>query len=229
METMIWAFCSMAVLILILIFLPLGYTLKGKFIIGVFCFILSVGGLVAIPTFSFWQTTFMLCILIFFVAFILYNRLGSILYKVESTILEHVSIKETPETNAPYVEGAAITTKANRKEQLNASESRQFVPTLHDKGTTPNDNYLEEIESLLELDPEKGGFELRQNYVDQEELHELPPIWFEQENPAVMESQDEEIITNSLFDFLLTKKEVEINLKDGIGDIEMKKSLVVDK
>ncbi|MBT2727061.1 hypothetical protein J7E63_08935 [Bacillus sp. ISL-75] len=88
MQTIIWAISSMVILMLIIFFLPLGYTLKGKFLLVLTSFILSLGGLAAISIVPLWETTLMLFALIFFVAYFINNRLGALISKESSVFGE---------------------------------------------------------------------------------------------------------------------------------------------
>ncbi|MFJ7727115.1 hypothetical protein ACIQXV_13215 [Neobacillus sp. NPDC097160] len=89
MQTIVWAISSMAGLMLIISFLPLGYTLKGKFFIVFVSFILSLGGLAAASTFPMWQTAIILFGLIFFTSYFMNNRMGNLIIK-ENPIYEEV-------------------------------------------------------------------------------------------------------------------------------------------
>ncbi|MEY2192664.1 hypothetical protein AB7942_07965 [Neobacillus sp. BF23-41] len=81
MQMIIWAISSMVILMLIISFLPLGYTLKGKFFLVLTSFILSLGGLAAVSIFPLLETALMLFALIFFVAYFMNSRLGTLLSK----------------------------------------------------------------------------------------------------------------------------------------------------
>jgi hypothetical protein len=81
MQVLIWAFGSMLVLILILFFLPLGFTIKGRLMLCVASFILALGGLTAATTFPLWQTALLLGLLIFFIAYFIQSKMGTFIYK----------------------------------------------------------------------------------------------------------------------------------------------------
>jgi len=80
MQTIIWAFGSMVVLLLIIAFLPLGFTFKGKLSIVMASFVLSLGGLAATNTFSLPLTALLLIVLLIITAYILDRRVGHLLY-----------------------------------------------------------------------------------------------------------------------------------------------------
>lgn len=81
MISMIWALSSMVVLLLIITFLPLGLTNKGKFFLVLTSFLLALGGLAAVVSFPLWETALMLVLLIFFTAYFLDKKMGFFLYK----------------------------------------------------------------------------------------------------------------------------------------------------
>lgn len=89
MPTMLWALGSMVVLMLIITFLPLGYSLKGKILVGFASFLLSLGGLAAAATFPLWQTALMLFALTFFAAYFMNNRMASLIFN-DSQYFEEV-------------------------------------------------------------------------------------------------------------------------------------------
>jgi Na+(H+)/acetate symporter ActP len=90
MQTIIWAIGSMVVLSLIITFLPLGYTIKGKLLLVLTSFILSLGGLAAVSIFPLWQTSLMLFALIFFVAYFMNNRMGKVIIQEHPVLVEQM-------------------------------------------------------------------------------------------------------------------------------------------
>jgi hypothetical protein len=85
MQTIIWAFGAMLLLLLIVSFLPLNFNLKGKFTVVLSAFVIALGGLVAVTLVPIWQTFLILIVLTFFTSYILDSRLGNGLYKVLAT------------------------------------------------------------------------------------------------------------------------------------------------
>jgi hypothetical protein len=80
MQTIIWAFGSSLVLMLIISFLPLGFTLKGKLFVVLAGFVLALGGLAATTSFPIGAIVLMLLVLAFFVAYMIDSRMGSLVY-----------------------------------------------------------------------------------------------------------------------------------------------------
>jgi hypothetical protein len=88
MASLFWALGAAIILILFIIFLPLGFTIKGKVTIAFVSFILSLGGLSAVPIFPLWQTSLMLVALVFFVAYFMNNRLETLIFKENPAFVE---------------------------------------------------------------------------------------------------------------------------------------------
>ncbi len=80
MVELLWAFGSVLFVMLIVYFLPLGFTKKGKVILVFTSFLLALGGLAATASFSFLQTVLILFVLILFVTYLMDQRLGKWLY-----------------------------------------------------------------------------------------------------------------------------------------------------
>jgi hypothetical protein len=81
MQTIIWAFGAMLLLLLIVSFLPLNFNLKGKFTVVMSAFAIALGGLAAVTLFPIWQTVLILLVLTLLTSYILDSRLGNRLYK----------------------------------------------------------------------------------------------------------------------------------------------------
>ncbi|MBV7505997.1 hypothetical protein KW850_12090 [Bacillus sp. sid0103] len=80
MQTLIWAFGAMLVLILIIAFLPIGFTFRGKFFVVSAGFVLALGGLAAVPFFPLWQTSLIVLLLVLVAAYIMDSRFGAVMY-----------------------------------------------------------------------------------------------------------------------------------------------------
>jgi hypothetical protein len=90
MQTIFWAFGSSLVLMLIISFIPLGFTLKGKLFVVLTGFVLALGGLVATTSFPFSVIVLMLLVLAFFAAYMLDSRMGAIVYEDQDKAREVV-------------------------------------------------------------------------------------------------------------------------------------------
>ncbi|WP_066257940.1 hypothetical protein [Neobacillus drentensis] len=90
MASLLWALGAVFILILFIIFLPLGLTIKGKFTIPFVSFILSLGGISASTIFPLWQTAIMLLALVFIAAYFINNRMGKVIFNEISNIEESI-------------------------------------------------------------------------------------------------------------------------------------------
>jgi hypothetical protein len=99
MQIFFWALGSMFVLMLIISFLQLGLTLKGKLLLVIISFLLALGGVAAVASFPLWETALLMGILCLFIAYFMDNRIGQLLYKAnpvnEEVIENMVDRKET--------------------------------------------------------------------------------------------------------------------------------------
>jgi len=269
METMIWAIGSMVALMLIISFLPLGYTLKGKFFVVIASFILSLGGLVAVSTFPLWQTALMLFGLIFFTAYFMNNRMGTLIYQ-ENSVVEEVFDEEVDHLNAESRKNANLVEIDEDLALLVSSTINLEKDAVSELGPSPimsnieeivNDKpeimdedisfllernteievneemvdanlengYLSEIESLLVIETEK---EEKTEAVEDDMLDEhpdLPAISFEEKELDQIVVTDEKSLDDTLFDFLLTKKEIAVDRDDVHKEIETKKQVSMQK
>jgi hypothetical protein len=82
METIIFALISMVAILLVISFLPLGMTLKGKFISVGIAFVLALSGLAAVSTMPVWATLLLLLVLSFFASYMMNSRMGNVLYSI---------------------------------------------------------------------------------------------------------------------------------------------------
>ncbi|MGG3469248.1 hypothetical protein ABES02_17445 [Neobacillus pocheonensis] len=80
MQTIIWAIGAMLVMMLIIAFLPIGITLRGKSFVVVTSFVLALGGLAAVTFFPLWQTALIIFLLILVTAYMMNSRLETVIY-----------------------------------------------------------------------------------------------------------------------------------------------------
>jgi hypothetical protein len=79
MQLIFWAFGAMLVSMLVITFLPLGFTFKGKAIVTITGFILAVGGLATRSTVPLEVIFLLLVVLSLFAAYFMNSRLGSVI------------------------------------------------------------------------------------------------------------------------------------------------------
>jgi hypothetical protein len=95
MVSLFWAFGSMLAVMLIISFLPLGFTLKGKLIVVFVGFVLALGGLAAVSTFPVSAALLLLLVLSFFAAYIMDSRMSASLYTLKLQAKEIVTETNT--------------------------------------------------------------------------------------------------------------------------------------
>jgi len=162
MVPIIWAFGSMLIVMIVLSFLPIGFTMKGKVLIVLVSFVLALGGIAAALVVPLWETALMLIALIFFASYIMEKRIGGAL-----------RFKEVVEDlNDDYEAPVSIATveKANDKESLelqvlevvepftmNLSETNTLVeqPIMEIDNQSENNILDSELSFLLERKPEE--------------------------------------------------------------------------
>ncbi|ETI70298.1 hypothetical protein [Neobacillus vireti] len=93
MLPIVLAISSMLVLILIISFLPLGITVKGKLFIVLASFLLALGGLAAVLAIPLWETVIMLVALIFFTAYFMEKQWGKLIFKEIPSFEEELADK----------------------------------------------------------------------------------------------------------------------------------------
>ncbi|WP_284036114.1 hypothetical protein [Neobacillus sp. 114] len=96
MQSLIWAGLAIPVLILIVSFIPLGFTLRGKFIIILASFVFALAGIAAVSITPLWQTGLIILVLVFFAAYLFDQRMGKVMYQ-ETAMLDERMLKEEPE------------------------------------------------------------------------------------------------------------------------------------
>ncbi|QCJ43633.1 hypothetical protein FAY30_17875 [Bacillus sp. S3] len=214
MVMIIWALGTMLVLLLILSIIPIGITFKGKFIIVLASFIISLGGLISVSTFSLWQITLMLFGLVFFSAYFMDKRLGSILYKINPTVEKVITEEsETFDEDKKFDDVTDVNLKI-----INEDLALPEPSLIHIKNELNNTNLaisdLSTIESLIEIESE----------IDQEDLLEECQVL----SPIVLEDK-EEYLDDSLFDFLLAEKEVASENEEGLNKMDVKEKVSLQK
>ncbi|WHX99492.1 hypothetical protein [Neobacillus sp. DY30] len=138
MQSIIWAFGSMVVLLGIISFLPIGLTIKGKVIVGIAGFVLSIGGLAATSTIPLWSTFLLLLVITFFTAYLIDSRMRKVIY------YERISPEEESYQNfeEPFSNG-----KKDRKEEVIFQNELTELKTL---------NEIEENSDSIEREDPKG-------------------------------------------------------------------------
>ncbi|WP_223591144.1 hypothetical protein [Neobacillus bataviensis] len=98
MGMIVWAFGAMLVLMLIIAFLPIGFTLRGKIYLVLASFVLALGGLGAVTSFPLWQSALMIFLLVLITAYIMNSRLAAVFYSQEIDSIEDDYEDESPKS-----------------------------------------------------------------------------------------------------------------------------------
>jgi hypothetical protein len=237
MLPIIWAFGSMLVLLLIIYFLPLGFTVKGKLSIVLASFVLALGGLAAVLAVPLWQTALMLAALTFFTAYFMDKRMGALLFIEIPSFVEEVN--EEYEIPVP---GSKID-NANNNNTLELQELGIIEPLISMSGD--NQIFVQPskelaIDNETNIQDEDISFLLERNSESEveEQKEELAPennYLSEIESLLADEIEDEEYsddnndineflpLDDSSFAFLYESKEVAIGEDDGLEEEKKKK------
>lgn len=226
MQTMVWAIGSMVVLMLIIFFVPSGYTLKGKILVVFTSFILSLCGFAATTIFPLWQTDIMLIALIFFFAYFLSKHLGNFIVKADSVDQETSHRSEAFKDAALQEMKEELILPVFATANFETDRRNDIIPSLSNiEEITKNyqepingvnnqsvyglleNNYLSDIESLIESESET---KLEDSFKEIDD--DLLPII---SNAKVIEQneKDEDLLDDSLFDFLRVQTEDETKEK----------------
>ncbi len=81
METIIFAMIAFVILVLVLYYLPMGFSFKGKGITALTALLMSLLGLFLMETIPVWQWIPLLCLLLFTAAYIAATRAGGVFFK----------------------------------------------------------------------------------------------------------------------------------------------------
>jgi hypothetical protein len=231
MQTIIWISSSLVILILLISFLPLGFTLRGKFLIVLSSCIISLVGLAAVSTIPYWETALMLVVLCFFVAYFMHNRIGPQLY-LENHQFEH--FEEDDETSSIAFQSNDNTdvldkTKVSEVTIIDVLESRknEFSHSLDkntDPGTVENDHHVlidEDVSFLWERNSDKD--ENEQIVPSDSEEGYLSDI----ESLLVVESgADPEIVESEV---LTAAKEAAAGQEDTLEEFHIKSKISLQK
>ncbi len=162
MQTIIWAIASMLVLTLIISFLPLGYTLKGKSFVVLASFLVALGGLAAVSTFPLWQTALIIFALVFFVAYFMNNRLGSLLYNGNPEV-DHLIDEKLEDYKSVYelegLEDSHLNEIDGDSLLIVSSNIKLEKETVNDQSPLITSTIIdEEMDNSMELNDIEGSF-----------------------------------------------------------------------
>jgi membrane protein implicated in regulation of membrane protease activity len=137
MQTVIWSFGALVLLMLLLAVLPIGLSWKGKISVGLAAFILALGCLAALTSFAMWQAGLMVFLLVLITAYFMDNRLGAVLYPPiqesfaaeEKENLETVIPirKETMSTEAEILDLAKVESVIQANSNIEVDDDQQSI------------------------------------------------------------------------------------------------------
>jgi hypothetical protein len=214
MQTIIWAVGATLVILLILSISPFGFTIRGKFIMALTCFIISLGGLISVSSFSLWQIALMLVVLVFFSAYFLDKRLGTYIYKINSPIreVEEEHGNPDPGNNLDNVLNGNINGDLSLPE---ASLKKNIEKeSIFDTRQTPGRTTIEKsADNGSELFDEEIAFLLERNI----------------ESEVSKQTEDKKPIIDNLKDNGLLESESETDYENLLSEIQLPSPIVIEK
>jgi hypothetical protein len=138
MQLIFWAFGAMLVSMLVLTFLPLGFTVKGKALITITGFILAIGGLATRSTVPLEVTFLLLVVLSLFAAYFMNSRLGTVINREEAILMDEMDQQAMFSTNnqignsveLEMIDLSEIEVAAHPNSLLNRVETSYFEDSL---------------------------------------------------------------------------------------------------
>lgn len=134
MESLIFAFVSLVLLVPILFILPLGLKARGKVTVIVSSFLLAIIGFLAEKTFSVWQSSLIVVLLALLTAYIMDKRLGRTIFvhntpENKSTIIEKIKDSQMELVEVEQVLPKVTEKLENKQNELIEQEEITFQPS----------------------------------------------------------------------------------------------------
>ncbi|MDN3018504.1 hypothetical protein PH210_20175 [Paenibacillus sp. BSR1-1] len=242
MGMIVWAFGAMLVLMLIIAFLPIGFTLRGKIYLVLASFILALGGLGAVTSFPLWQSALMIFLLILVTAYIMNSRLAAVFYSQEIDSMEDDYKDESPEsfdivkqpensTDLDMIDLGEIEITAPSTEKIENiyEDSHELQPQMLEENDELADIEVEEV-SFLDEQPEiqlvetSKDIEPEEGYLaDIESLlleETIVPTTFQEDDLPEEINKDKSKEENILFDDENDLEELFFAMKETAATIE---------
>jgi membrane protein implicated in regulation of membrane protease activity len=147
MQTVIWSFGALVILMLLLAVLPIGLSWKGKISVGLAAFILALGCFAALTSFAMWQAGLMVFLLVLITSYFMDNRLGAVLYP---PIQESFDAEE--EENLETVIPIRKETMSTESEILDLAKVESLIPVKSNIEVDDDQQSIIEQVILLEKD-----------------------------------------------------------------------------
>jgi hypothetical protein len=215
MQNIILMSSSLVILTLLISFLPLGFTLKGRFLIVLSSLLISLGGLAAVSTFPYWETALMMVVLCFFAAYFMHNRIGTQLY-LENQAFEHFEEDD---------ESFSIDFQSNHNEDFLEKTKVSEVPIIDVLNSTKN-----EFSHSPDKNTESGTVENDQVLIDEDVSFLLERNSDKDEKEQIVQSESEtgylsDIESLIAEDLLLATKEAAVGQDDISEEIDTKNKI----
>lgn len=178
MQTILWAFGAMLLLLLIISFLSRELNLKGKIIVVLAAFTIALGGLATVNLFPLWQTLLILLVFSLFVSYILDSSLGNVLYKtssankelindIEFSFSNHLTDKKADFDDLLDLEEVELVTPLTIKMAASsATLEPELVQGLEDSEDL-DVSFLQERDTEQPIDEDTGNLEIVDGYLSE--------------------------------------------------------------
>lgn len=241
MQTFFWALGPMLVLSVIIFYLRLGLTVKGKLFIAITSFLFALGGAAAVVSIPLWQTALMLVLLIFVVAYFMDSRFGQLLY-LENSSFEEKQIDDDQTSVFNNQGGISLNNNVSEKFELETlvpigadyEDEKEFsiaLTKVQNEIIIDTDHSTEviddEIAFLIERNIEDKEVELKVSEPQIGYLSDLETLLVEETLEG--KEQKETLIDDSLFDFLLAQKEVAADRNVSLDEMAPKEKVSLQK
>ncbi|MCM3765455.1 hypothetical protein [Neobacillus niacini] len=249
MQTIIWAFVSMLVVLVIMLVLPIGFTNKGKLVIALTSFVIALGGAAANSVVELWQSGLLLVALVLVIAYLFDKRLGSMLYKetayfddeLEDGIISETYQNMNSSSKVKDEDRSSDTLPINLElDSFKEESTTPFLPNLDKPALSNSIEINEDISFLLERETElaasdsvKEPFQETTYLSDMESLLDLDEKELTVVHPAddevVLQALDDENgpIDDSLIDFLNHMNEVAVSNEEVLEKTDTVKKVTV--
>jgi len=176
MQTVLWAFGSMVVFMFIFLLLPLGFTKKGKFLVGLLAFLLALGGNAVAGSLPVGLIFLMLAVLAFLGAYLINTRFAAEVYQQQAHYSLVGSMTEEIDSQANNNE---VTSDEDIVELDELDELDVKVPAYLDvkmETRQPINEIEEDIPIIPDLDLSENLHEGNDELDDKSELSESEPL-----------------------------------------------------
>ncbi|MEH6993672.1 hypothetical protein V7075_13320, partial [Neobacillus drentensis] len=221
MELMLWAFGAMLVSMLVIIFLPLGFTFKGKAIVTITGYILALGGLATRSSVPLEVTLLLLVVLSLFAAYFMNSRLGTVINKEVSLPMDDIDHQDLFSSNNPKGNSVEL-------EMLDLSEI--------EVATHPN-SLVNRVDTSYFKDslPVKPSLTLAKNNIQETSDEDISFLQYRDDSLDIVEDESDQLVGDGYLSeienmLLEDSNEVIDSVKDGwLDELEELEPLVFNE